>query len=117
MRSKIVNKMLKKKVSLNVMNKTTRFYSRWVNSEKGFSRFELYLSHPLHFKYKNYFYLNLIPVIAFDFDNQFNVAFRYRDNELHESEVGIGVMLEWLGLKLNFQVNFKTNKPEVKEKE
>lgn len=115
MRSKTVKKMLKKMDSVSDLNKLMKFYNRLTDSRDGFKRFELYLSHPFHFKYKRYFYLNLIPVVAFDLDNQFNNTFHYHDGELHESEVGIGIMIEWLGFKLNFQVNFKTNKPEVKE--
>lgn len=117
MRSAAVKRMMKKSKSVVKMNKIHKFYDKWINSNSGFSRFELYLKHPFHFKHKRYFYLNIIPVVAFDFDKQFNDTFHYHDDKLHESEVGIGIMIEWLGFKLNFQVNFRTNKPEIKEEE
>jgi hypothetical protein len=79
------------------------------NANMDFQRFECWGEYAP--RYLLYVTLELLPSLCFVVDSQMNDTFKWADDSIHESYVGIGLHFAWLTFNVGFQVNFKTNKP------
>ena len=114
MRSAVATRILKKRdksMGLILKEKILKYYNKLIG-EDTFHRFEFYAGMNTGCRY---LCIVLIPSISIDVNNQMNSTWRTQDGILYESEVGISMEFRWIVFYISFGVNFKTNKPEVKE--